>query len=344
MEHRRLFLIFFIILTSLVTSCNYPGSLTTASSGPQAWIDAPLDGSTIPWAPYEIVAHGGGSNISALEIRINGEIVFSLSNPSSDEPLITSNYTWQPLEPGRYLLQARTQNSAGIYSDYAEATVFVGEKPETPTDIPVTETAPTQTPAPTICNAAVTLTEEANCRQGPNLGYRVITTRKEGVTLPVEGRNIDATWWWVLLPGQDAHCWISDWIVETSCISEDVPFITSAPLISEINASTNTFFWGDCDLRKVTISATILDESGLTGASIHYRLAKKTGNATSKWISTALEQTSENIWAITIISHDLPGYADLSEAWLEYYITAANSAGLTSQSETYKNITLKKCE
>ncbi len=194
-----------------------------------------------------------------------------------------------------------------------------------------------------MCTPAVTLTEEANCRQGPNLGYKAITTRKAGVTLPVEGHNLDSTWWWVLLPEQNANCWISDWIVETACISEEVPFIPSAPLVSEVSASRDTFYWGDCTLRKVTINAVILDESGLTGAEIHYRLVKKVGNAASKWLTNPLQQ-SGNAWTATIVSQDLPGYADLSEARLEYYITAANSAGLTTQSEIYKNITLKKCE
>jgi len=51
-------------------------------------------------------------------------------------------------------------------------------------------------------------TKNANCREGPSQIYEPLTSVAAGETFPVEGKNEEGTWFFVLLPGRN-RCWIS---------------------------------------------------------------------------------------------------------------------------------------
>jgi hypothetical protein len=48
------------------------------------------------------------------------------------------------------------------------------------------------------------------------LVYEIVTSLHQGQTAPVEGRNVEGTWWWILLPGLQAHCWVAGSTVQVS--------------------------------------------------------------------------------------------------------------------------------
>lgn len=54
--------------------------------GPMAWIDAPLDGSTLPLAPYEIVFHcSAPSDVAWVELSVDGAVLVSNAPPDTTQ-------------------------------------------------------------------------------------------------------------------------------------------------------------------------------------------------------------------------------------------------------------------
>ncbi|MCL4535960.1 MAG: hypothetical protein M1370_12470 [Bacteroidetes bacterium] len=96
------------------------------TGGLHAWIDAPLDGSTIPLAPYEVVSHGtdpGG--IAEIEMSVNGTVYQTDASPNASVVLVTMRQSWAPPGPGNYTLMVRAHTNSGDWSDYAKAVVTV---------------------------------------------------------------------------------------------------------------------------------------------------------------------------------------------------------------------------
>ncbi len=62
-------------------------------------------------------------------------------------------------------------------------------------------------PSPQTEPAFVT-SKNANCRAGPSQVYEPLTSVLAGETFPVEGKNEEGSWFYVLLPGRN-RCWIS---------------------------------------------------------------------------------------------------------------------------------------
>jgi hypothetical protein len=138
MTQRKVFL---LVVCLLLAACNLPQNL----AGPQAWIDAPLDGSSLPLASYEIVFHAfAQGSPAAVELSINGLPVALQTGP--DEPLMTVRYLWSPPKPGTYTLAARARDRQGTWGSPHVHTVTIGDP--TPTPSP-TETL-TLTPTPTL--------------------------------------------------------------------------------------------------------------------------------------------------------------------------------------------------
>jgi hypothetical protein len=109
-------------------------------TGPQAWIDAPLNGDHLPFAPYQVVFHvTDPSQIVNGELQINGEVAALLANPEPEKKLATLRYPWEPKEPGEYLLEVRGQNAGGEWSPVDTAIVFIGEIEAEPSPTPTLE-------------------------------------------------------------------------------------------------------------------------------------------------------------------------------------------------------------
>jgi hypothetical protein len=70
-----------------------------------------------------------------------------------------------------------------------------------------------------------TFIQDATCRLGPGTAYSIWETLLEGQQVLLQGRNADSSWWWLLLPESEDHCWVSDTVVEVSGPVEDLPII-----------------------------------------------------------------------------------------------------------------------
>jgi hypothetical protein len=111
----------------------------------------------------------------------------------------------------------------------------------TPTNIPTPSPTPTSTPTPAIPMA--TFVVNANCRRGPSQVYGVRTSYYAGTTVVIEGRNSGSTWWWILMPNRQAHCWVSDVTVSVSGPVGSLPIIPAPPTPTPVFTPTMTSSW-----------------------------------------------------------------------------------------------------
>jgi hypothetical protein len=140
---------------------------------PQAWIDAPLNESRLPLAPYQVVFHITDSQkVMKGELLINDQVVFTTPNPDPANKLFTIKYMWDPGAPGRYVLGVRAQNGEGTWGPVTESVVFISEATATPlveltpTLAPTIMMSPTETVTPTL-----TPTETVTPTLAPTPGF-----------------------------------------------------------------------------------------------------------------------------------------------------------------------------
>jgi hypothetical protein len=145
----------------LLSACNMPNaSQGVSSGGPQAWIDAPLDGMRLPLQPYLLTLHGSDPHgISILEVSVDGVVLASITNPDPATLLVYATQNWTPHAPGRYQIRLRARNTAGAWSAEDLVTVII-EDNSTPTP------PPTDTPTVTV---TMTATPPATRTQTPTL-------------------------------------------------------------------------------------------------------------------------------------------------------------------------------
>ncbi len=117
----------------------------------------------------------------------------------------------------------------------------LGEPPFAPTSTPlafILETPAASATLPSVpaqisasatpSSLFVRIHTDANCRFGPDTVYSVVTSFKKGTELPVEGRNSNNTWWWVLI-NNGQNCWISASLVEVFGSVTNLPVISAPP-------------------------------------------------------------------------------------------------------------------
>jgi hypothetical protein len=124
------FFLTFVAFILVSAACNPTSLKTGAQVGPQAWIDAPLDGSSyaLPLAgPLEIVSHASDpARIAQVELNVNGAVVRRDPNPNAAMELVTMRQQWVPTGPGNYSLMVRAQNTGGTWGEYARAVITIG--------------------------------------------------------------------------------------------------------------------------------------------------------------------------------------------------------------------------
>jgi hypothetical protein len=154
---KQIFLIQVILCFVFLEGCTFSMQARTeqvvsGALGPEAWIDAPLDGMHIPMGvPYDVVYHiTADTAVTRGELSIDSGVVSTLDNPNAGSNLATLHYSFTPPQPGKYKLQVRAQDSNNAWSDSFDVTVYVDELTPTIT--------PTQTITPTI-TATLTPTE-----------------------------------------------------------------------------------------------------------------------------------------------------------------------------------------
>ena len=100
--------------------------------------------------------------------------------------------------------------------------------PPTPTPV----ATPTLVATPTPVGVTGTLNKNGFCRRGPGTAYYDRGAYNQGQVLQLEGISAPGqpVWYWALMPGSDAHCWISAAVLDVMGPAETLP-ITGAPAI-----------------------------------------------------------------------------------------------------------------
>ena len=153
MKNIRTVLLLTLITALALSGCNLPSTAKNQAAfkltgGPQAWIDAPLNGMHLPLAPYTVVIHiSDDDGVSQGELSVDGKVLATLPNPVPGQKLATLKQEWNPTAPGIYVLQARAQNTAGKWGEPVSVKVTIGEYTKTPT--PTATITPTATQTPT---------------------------------------------------------------------------------------------------------------------------------------------------------------------------------------------------
>jgi hypothetical protein len=137
-----------------MSGCDQSSPDAVALVGSHAWIDAPLDGSTIPLAPYTVVMHASDiAGVAQFELSVNGAVAATIPAVDVSATFAVAQYVWQPPAPGNYALAVRAQNDPGEWGSAASALVTVVEQQMVeviPTDFVVGEPTLEPTPLPTI--------------------------------------------------------------------------------------------------------------------------------------------------------------------------------------------------
>ncbi len=222
---KTIFHVSVLILVCLTTACTLnQAAITDPAPGPAAWIDAPLDGSSLPLAEAQVTSHASDpSGITAFELSVN-ENVFHTDPVSSDQAgntIAHISQAWLPAKAGVYMLSVRAANKAGVFGPYAYAKVTVGRVADTvvapptstvaPTPTPTATPTSTATPTPTATTSILLATGlvNTNCHDGPGTAYFSSDVLLKGRSVPIEGISQDKIWVWVRRPdGSNGNCWL----------------------------------------------------------------------------------------------------------------------------------------
>ncbi|GAB4497320.1 MAG: hypothetical protein OHK0052_08750 [Anaerolineales bacterium] len=215
-------------------------------SAPQAWIDSPLTGTTLPLGQVEIISHAASPDgIAQVELSINGAVLRSDANPNPGEPFSLARQFWLPAAGGTYQVSVRTQSAGGAWSAPASVTITILEQPSatvTFTATPTETTTPTQTATPTETPTreatwtptpagplTIVLVRNSFCRTGPGQVYRDITALAAGDTAEVRGISADALWLFVYWPKFRVQCWIAVAAAPSGTDLSGVPALAAPP-------------------------------------------------------------------------------------------------------------------
>ena len=133
---------------------------------------------------------------------------------------------------------------AGAANTQTPNVLIITETPGAPlnTPIPTLTLVPTETPLPTFTPTptipiAWPLDKGVNCRFGPSTDWVSIGALLVGQTAAIQGKNGDATWWYVATPDNPGHpCWVAGSVTVTSGNLANLPVI-NPPTASVTNIS-----------------------------------------------------------------------------------------------------------
>ena len=107
-----------VLLGGVMCSC------ATARTGPQAWIDTPLDNTTAPMGPLTIIAHASHTGgVASIEFTVDGTAYQAVA--AGGRRLEWREVEWTPPGPGTYQIGARGLGADGAAGTLTTARVTI---------------------------------------------------------------------------------------------------------------------------------------------------------------------------------------------------------------------------
>lgn len=221
-------------LTLIFASCNMSSA---GAPGPRTWIDAPLNGSTLPLEPVVVRSHAGseGGTRSAV-LYVNGSQVSTDNVADPSAKLVEISQVWVPAAAGDYDVYVVAIDSAGNEGRSNSVRVHIGggvvnpapaQGGQSPEPVVTAETRIPESIQPGT--PTFTFTTNANCREGPGTVYEVDDSFLQGQSVQIDGRNQDQPRWWWVLKSSGSHCWVSDSTGTASGPTENAKVVTAPP-------------------------------------------------------------------------------------------------------------------
>jgi titin len=111
--------------------------------------------------------------------------------------------------------------------------------------------------------------------------------------------------------------------------------------------STDHFYYRGigCGTHELRIEVQAVDPSAVASVGLFYRLRDQEGEGTSDW-SEGMPMTPRGggMYALTLVSEEIPGFTAFDEAWLQYQFIALDAAGaIIGRSEVLSDVQLSVC-
>lgn len=304
---KRLSAFILLSLGWILAACNPPQSAAPVADFSHAWLDAPRNGSLIPWAPYEVVFHGSNSaGVLRGEFVVNGQVHSNPVSPQAGASLVTFRVEWMPPAPGEYTLQARTQNRNGTWSEYAEAHVMVAGADFTP--------IPEYTASPTITETTA-LTATSSVTPTPTFTETPTLTETPALTAtpsPTETPTFTPT--------------MISWLFSNS-------------------SSPAQVYQGNCGANQITFQVKVTPAENVKGMLVFTRWKDSSGSGETGWdTGTPMSALGDGLYTLRIGVSQLQGYGSFLYARIRYQFVATDSSGqVLSRSPTYDDISAAPC-
>jgi len=218
-----------LIISILISACDKPVRATPAPGPSQTWIDAPLDGSTLPLAPYTVVFHGASFvGVTEFEVQINGSVIAAVAPISQGSggavygTLFLGEYNWVPQSSGTYLITVRVKGN-GVYAPPDQVQVTIKGAKEI--DLPA------EAPQVVVKDCIFTATINLFCRIGPGVIYNPIDNFIPGQSAPIIGQSVNGIFWYVIGPNYGELCTVpkAPEYGETTGLCDQQPRFTPIP-------------------------------------------------------------------------------------------------------------------
>ena len=193
--------LFIVVLILTLLGSAYPALAQVPETGPQTWIEYPLEGQTMPLeepVPFVVYATDA-QEVAQITLRVNGEDLPAAQvealSPDGSRRMVLLDQEWTPDKEGEYTVEAQARNAAGTSGETSTVTFCVGScKPiETPapTEAPTKWIIPTDTPTPKPVTPVFVIPTDTPT-PAPAPGYDLYVRRMDFMqTNPVVGDTIE---------------------------------------------------------------------------------------------------------------------------------------------------------
>lgn len=168
--------------------------------------------------------------------------------------------------------------------------------------IPTLTPTPTETPLPTPTSTpdvpiAWPKDLGVNCRYGPAKTWESVSSLPAGTRTEIEGRSVDASWWYVSDPLHlDEFCWVAADVVETAGNMNFIS-IVEAPtvLVTNVTADVLVTFTACGEANPVTFNGSI-SANGPAKVAYHWEV---TGDVQETFSDTSLNYAQAGTQEVT---------------------------------------------